>query len=105
MQILRLWRHRKRGTSRARVQSRPGTYALLTRRRGNDGNDEGEDEGKWGARGAVQDPTEGSYEPRPKSDVPVYEPYDSDEEDSGNNSMHNGSHFDSDDESINPEND
>jgi hypothetical protein len=40
-----------------------------------------------------------------ESDEESEEPYDSYEEDSGNDSAHSGSHFDSDDESINPDND
>jgi hypothetical protein len=40
-----------------------------------------------------------------ESDEESEEPYDSYEEDSGNDSTHSGSHFDSDDESINPDND
>jgi hypothetical protein len=40
-----------------------------------------------------------------KSDEESEEPYDSYEEDLGNDSTHSGSHFDSDDESINPDND
>jgi hypothetical protein len=40
-----------------------------------------------------------------ESDEESEEPYDSDEEDSGNDSTHSGSHFDSDDKSINPDND
>jgi hypothetical protein len=54
---------RRRETSRARDQSRPGARAPLARRMSNDENDDSEDEGSWGARGAVQDPAERSYKP------------------------------------------
>jgi hypothetical protein len=40
-----------------------------------------------------------------ESDEESEEPYDSYGEDSGNDSAHSGRHFDSDDESINPDND
>jgi hypothetical protein len=63
----------KRGASKARVQSRPETRASCARRMHNNEDEVSEDEGSGGVIGAVQDYTEGSYEPRPTFDAPARE--------------------------------
>jgi hypothetical protein len=59
--------------SRARVQSEPEAQASCARRVHNDEDETGENEGGREPRGAVQDSTEESYEPRPNSDAPACE--------------------------------
>jgi hypothetical protein len=63
----------RREASRAGIQSKPEAHASCARGMQNGENEMGKNEGSEESRGAVQDSTEESYEPRQKFDAPARE--------------------------------